>query len=100
MSYEFRQFRISDHMMDAIRRYIDEGLRPGDFLTAVIDNDLKEAVSRADDENLANLPAFICYFYNEAPAGCWGSRENRLAFLKKHSEEREIAIAKAREKTP
>ena len=81
MVYKFREFVISEVMFAAIRRYVDEGIAPGHFLTAVIDNDLKGAVSRADDDNLANLPAFVAYFYNEAPGGCWGSSQARLAWL-------------------
>ena len=79
--YTFRQFYIRDNMMAAIRRYIETRLQPGDFLTAVIDNDLAEAVGRADDENTANLPAFVAYFYNEAPSACWGSPAKRRAWL-------------------
>ena len=80
-AYRFRQFEIRPDMMDAIYRYIYEGLAPGHFLTAIIDNDLCEAVARADDENLANLPAFTAYFHNEAPWICWGSPANRRAWL-------------------
>ena len=81
-TYTFRQFFISARMMGAILRYIEQGLPPGPFLTAVIDNDLRAAVSYADDENMANLPAFVAYFvYNEPPSGCWGSSENRRAWL-------------------
>lgn len=81
MAYRFHQFVISDGMLAAIRRYVEQGIAPGHFLTAVIDNDLKEAVSRADDDNMANLPAFVGYFYNEAPGGCWGSPDSRRAWL-------------------
>lgn len=80
-SYFFRDFRIRPDMIDAILRYIDDRIEPGGFLTAVICNDLREAVGRADDGNLANLPAFVAYFYNEAPSNCWGSKEKMDAWL-------------------
>jgi len=73
--YHFREFTIRPQMIAAIRRYVDEGLEPGDFLTAVICNDLAEACARADDENLRNLPAFVAYFYNMTPSACWKSRD-------------------------
>ncbi len=73
--YKFREFYIPDRMMDGIINYIENGIIPGDFLQAIICNDLKEAVGRADDENLGNIPAFVGYFYNEAPSLCWGSKE-------------------------
>lgn len=79
--YKFRQYHIPDYMASGIRRYIDEGIAPGQFLTAVITNNLRNAVWYADDENQANLPAYIAYFYNEAPASCWGSPEKMGAWL-------------------
>jgi hypothetical protein len=72
--YRFREFYIPERMMGGIRRYIDQGIPPGDFLTAIICNDLKEAVSRADDENMRNLPAYVAYFVNAAPYISWGTR--------------------------
>ena len=74
MTYFFGEFYIPDRMMPGIRRYIESGIHPGDFLTAVICNDLHEALGRADEENLKNLPAYGAYFYNEAPSNCYGSR--------------------------
>ena len=73
--YRFREFYIPEHMMGGIRRYIDHGMLPGGFLQAVISNDLEWACARADDESLKNLPAFVAYFYNEAPSDCWGSHQ-------------------------
>lgn len=85
-TYRFRDYSIRDDMMGAIRRYIDHGIPPGSFLTAVIENNLSEAVGRADDENCANLPAFVAYFYNEASSACWGSPEKRRAWITKGGE--------------
>jgi hypothetical protein len=80
--YRFNQFYIPERMMDGIKRYIEHHIKPGSFLCAVIQNDLREAVGAADDENIANLPAYVGYFYNEAPSICWGSREKMEAWLK------------------
>lgn len=80
-------FRIRPQMLRAIRRYIG-GRRPvGGFLSAVICNDLREAVFRADDENLANLPAFVFYFYNNTPPKCWGSPEKMKAWMEAKREQ-------------
>jgi hypothetical protein len=78
--YRFRKFYIPSRMMGGLRRYVDEGILPGDFLTAVLRNDLRAACQRADDENLENLPAFVCWLYNEAPGGSWGSPERVQAY--------------------
>ena len=76
------EFYIPERMMGGIERYINDKINPGDFLQAVICNDLREAVGRADDENIRNLPAYVAYFYNEAPSLCWGSKEKMEAWLK------------------
>lgn len=60
------------HMHGAIKRYIDDGLYPGGFLSAVLENDLKGAVAQADHLNLKALPDYVKWLYNYAPMGCWG----------------------------
>jgi len=89
-AYRFRDWYIPQRMMGAIDRYVNQGIQPGHFLTAVISNDLKEALSRADEENLDNLSAYVSYFYNKAPSACWGSEEKMKAWLEsfKMGEER------------
>jgi hypothetical protein len=73
--------QINDYTGSAIDRYINDHLPPGGFLSAVICNDLKEAVSHADDFNMRNIPAIVAYFYNNAPGNCWGSKERMEAWL-------------------
>ncbi|MBS7703265.1 hypothetical protein [Chelatococcus asaccharovorans] len=60
---------------DALRRYIEHGIQPGGFLTAVLSNDLREACARADAMNRHLLFDYVQFLYNEAPGGCWGSPE-------------------------
>ncbi len=79
--YTFRGFSIPTYILNALQRYIENGDPPGDFLSAVICNDLTEAVARADDHNVLNLPAYVAYLYNEAPSECWGSKENMQAWI-------------------
>ena len=79
--YSFRGFYIPAYMLDALERYIHQGQPPGDFLSAVISNDLTKAIARADDLNVLNLPAYVAFLYNKAPAQCWGSRENMQAWI-------------------
>jgi hypothetical protein len=81
MTYKFREWYIPDRMMGGIERYINDHVPPGEFLQAVICNDLREAVGRADDENMSNLPAYVAYFYNEAPGTCWGSMDAMKQWL-------------------
>ena len=80
--YKFREFYIRDQMMEGIENYIKHRQVPGSFLSAIISNDLIGAVGRADDENMKNIPAFVEYFYNNAPPVCWGSEKNMNQWLK------------------
>jgi hypothetical protein len=73
-------------MLGVIQRYVLHRVRPGSFLTAIITNDLQEAVGHADDETLSNIPAFVAYFYNEAPQACWGSQEKMDRWLENKDE--------------
>lgn len=72
---------IPEHMMAALADYIERGLKPGDFLCAVIRNDMVEARARADIGNLRALQAYAAYLYDEAPAECWGSAEKMEAWM-------------------
>lgn len=63
----------TEHMRGAVKRWIENGIPPGSFLSAVIRNDLKDACGRADDENRRALWQIVAWFYNEAPVGSWGS---------------------------
>jgi len=84
--FKFQEFYIPQRMEDGIKNYIVHKIPPGHFLTAIIQNDLKSAVERADDENLRNIPAYVAYFYNLAPHACWGSPEKMKLWLKRDLE--------------
>ena len=73
--YEFREWVIREDMIAALDRYQLHHLPPGGFLTAVLAHDLMEAVKRADDDNIRQLPAYAAYMYNHMPSACHGSYE-------------------------
>jgi len=87
--YTFRGMTIPEHMMDGLTRYIETGCPTGDFLKAVLENNLWFAVNHADEENLKILPAYIGYLVNEAPSACWGSKEIVKAWITSKRIERE-----------
>ena len=62
--WKFRGYHIPEYMQQGINLYIENGIRPGDFLTAVICNDLKMTYLYADDTNFHNIPAYVNFFYN------------------------------------
>lgn len=79
-------YDIRTDMMDELDNYLQDGIPPGDFLRAVLANDLVGAVGRADKENLHNLPAYANYLYWELPGrgspNCpWGSYEAVESYL-------------------
>lgn len=74
-------FYIRRDMMGAMDRYLNQKLEPGLFLTAILSNDFVRAARHADSENLANLPAYASFLYNEMPMTAWGSREIVTAWL-------------------
>jgi len=60
-------------LQDGMQRYVEDGILPGDFLTAVLENDLKTAVFRADDNNIKLIPEIVKWVYWEIPNPAWGS---------------------------
>jgi hypothetical protein len=76
---------IESNMKEALDRYIEHGILPGDFLTAVLENNLSESFGRADEWNRQNLFQIVRYIYNEIPMDAWGSREKVRAWVNKFS---------------
>jgi len=64
-----------------LRRYVDDRCPTGDFLYAVLSNDLFEAMGRADENNRAALFDICKYIWNELPSICWGSPEKVRAWF-------------------
>lgn len=81
MGYRFQNYEIPDRMMPGLTRYVEDRVAPGGFLMAVLENDLLRACGAADEENMANLPAYTAYLYNRVPSSCHGSPEKVKAWL-------------------
>lgn len=75
-------------LIESLRQYRDEGWPVGDFLRALLSNDLLEAVGRADHHNIWLLPIYVGFLYNEMPSPAWGSREKVDAWLAQHQARR------------
>jgi hypothetical protein len=74
-------YGISHEVIAALDRYVNQRIAPGDFLTAVLCNDLRESIGRADQANLAAIHGIVSYVYSELPSGCWGSPERFRAWM-------------------
>lgn len=64
---------IPAHMREGLIEFICTGRPTGDFLAAVLSNDLKEACRYADDFNKHRLFDYVTFLYNHAPVAAWGS---------------------------
>ena len=69
------------HLLDAIRSYADNHTPVGDFLTAVLANDLRAAFGKADLASRRGLFHIVMYCHWEIPSNCWGSPEAVQAWL-------------------
>lgn len=66
----------------AIDRYVDGRIPTGSFLRAVLENNLMEAMGRADIGNRHSLFEICEYIYNNIPLICHGSPERVKNWLK------------------
>jgi len=78
-------YRLNPVILDALIRWGQEAGYLGDFLTAVLENNLMEAVGRADDINREHLHTICMFVHNELPANCHGSPAKVLAWKKLHA---------------
>lgn len=66
--------KVPHYMQDRVRDYVSLGVPPGDFLRAVLENDLRMAALRADKDNRAALYEWGCVL-DTLPLRIWGSKE-------------------------
>lgn len=84
-------YNIPGHTRVALSAYVEEGIIPGGFLTAVLCNDLFGAVARADALNAACLVDICKFIYNRLPGDTWGSAEIMRDYVaRKYSEQQDV----------
>lgn len=69
---------------EKLKAYSEKGLLPGGFLQAILENNLIEAVKRADSESLQNLVAITKWAWDQLPQSIWGSKEAVQKHINKH----------------
>lgn len=79
---------IPESTINTIENYVRHGLEPGSFITAVLENNLVEAIGRADSYNLVVIRDIVRYVYNEIPSESWGSRDAVVNWLFKVRKEK------------
>uniref|UniRef100_A0A6H1ZC41 Uncharacterized protein n=1 Tax=viral metagenome TaxID=1070528 RepID=A0A6H1ZC41_9ZZZZ len=70
-------------------RYVENRGPVGDFLRAVLENNLVLSFGYADDDNRRDLQEIVRYVYNEFPADCWGSCEKVNNWLNQPQKQKE-----------
>ena len=66
---------IPEHMRHGMKLYLEMGIMPGGFLTAVLHNNLIDAFRYADDVNIEAMRNWAQFIYWEIPSQAWGSPE-------------------------
>ncbi len=83
---------IPETTFEVLKDYVLNHRAPGGFLTAVLCNDLRNAVSRADNANYRALGDIVRYIYCHCPSKCWGSEEKVDAWLSESSRWRGLQL--------
>ena len=81
---------IPKHTLGGIKRYVENRIPPGGFLTAVLENNLRKSFGQADKENREALFEIVCHCYKELPYNCWGSPEKVKNWLLGKNRDEEV----------
>lgn len=76
------EYLDAEIIIGSLKRYTEDKVPTGSFLRAVLENNLVEAIGRADYININRLPSIVQYIYENLPHNCWGSAEIVNNFLK------------------
>ena len=80
--------RVPRYMAEQVRNYVMDGEPPGDFLQAVLENNLHQAAMRADDNNSQCLFGWA-WVLNALPLDMWQSLANVQMHIKRMRKQRE-----------
>jgi len=87
---------VPEHMRHSIQWWIEQGepcpQMMGSFQYALLTNNLHDVFQYGDDENLRSLPNWMTFLHQDAPAACWGSRENVEAWYAAMHRKREASL--------
>lgn len=89
----FGESRLPQWVKDSLTRYVTDGIPTGDFLRAVLANDLQGAFGRADMGTAQVMAAIVSYVYNNVPRTMVGSYETVNDYVAYRMNERRAAVA-------
>lgn len=79
------RYEVPGYMRHSLAEYVIGHKPVGDFLEAVISNNLYGAYAHADGTNVKHVGAYVAYLYNVAPSKCWGSPEKYKAWIEEET---------------
>ena len=68
-------------MVPAIKRYVENRIEPGGFLTALLSNDLSRTFARADETNGSLIREWVVWVWNDMPPNMVGHEQKVRAWL-------------------
>lgn len=74
--------KLPECYREGMKRYIEEHILPGGFLTAFLECDLQKVMTRVDLDMVCELRNIYLWIYDEAPSSCWGGPLKVRAWVK------------------
>lgn len=75
---------IPDRMQGGLKRWLEEGIYPGSFLTAVLEGKLMDAIAYADAENVNILARYAHFLRAAFPPSSYGSEKKCRLWCARH----------------
>ena len=82
--------RIPEHLKGGLERYLSHHIPPGDFLMAVLTNDLMGCFKHGDEKSLAGLKDILAFLYWEVGLDCYGNKEKVILWIHQRSVEKPV----------
>ena len=76
-------WKVPLHSRKTIERYLEYGIEPGGFLTALFSDNLTDTVRYADEANVKSLVQWTMFVFWELPHEAVGSKEKVQAHIEK-----------------
>ncbi len=73
---------LPGYMRPGARRYVEQHIKPGGFIYAVLCNNLRQAIVRANDTNIKFMSEWVIWLH-DLPKEYWGSKEKVEAWINK-----------------
>ncbi len=75
---------LPDKYIPGVRRYLEDGIPPGSFMTRVICGKLDAVLLADDDMSIGGLCGIVRWWHNYAPATSYGSLDRMAAWALEH----------------